>query len=72
MHCYCFAQTAEGDENVLARAAKYLGVDPSVLQDHHESSVREVRDEAPNKRMKCVTFRVPREVAIEDGPHPQA
>ena len=72
VHCYCFAQTAEGDEGVLARAAKYLRVDPSVLQDHHESSVREVRDVAPNKRMKCVTFRVPREVAFADGPHPQA
>ena len=72
VHCYCFAQTAEGDGDVLARAAKFLGVSPSVLQDHHESSVREVRDVAPNKRMKCVTFRVPREVAFAKGPHPRA
>ena len=73
VHCYCFAQTAETDGDVLGRAAKFLGLgDPAALQAHPESSVREVRDVAPNKRMKCVTFRVPKEVAFALGPHPMA
>ncbi|PQE24150.1 putative MET-10 protein [Rutstroemia sp. NJR-2017a BVV2] len=67
VHTHCFS--TKGDDNVregkeiCERVSEMLGVE--VTQgDRYETSVWDVRDVAPNKRMFCVSFRLPEVVAF--------
>ncbi len=58
VHAYCFEKAGEPPATTIARVAGFLGGAP------HDAVVRLVRDVSPNKRMMCVSFTLPAEVAL--------
>ncbi|CAD6443429.1 b6d52a30-d5b0-40bd-9ac4-54a4088d854b [Sclerotinia trifoliorum] len=67
VHVHCFAPKNEDNEaaniEICERVSEKLGV-KIVQGDEHETKVWDVRDVAPKKRMFCVSFRIPAEVAF--------
>ncbi|RAL61690.1 hypothetical protein DID88_002758 [Monilinia fructigena] len=67
VHVHCFAPKNEDNEaaniEICERVSEKLGV-KIVQGDEHETMVWDVRDVAPKKRMFCVSFRIPAEVAF--------
>lgn len=66
VHVHCFS--TKSDDNVregreicerIAKAMEY-----EIKPGDKELTIYEVRDVAPNKRMFCASFRLPREVAF--------
>jgi tRNA (guanine37-N1)-methyltransferase len=69
IHCHCFAAKLDNDEpvqEVVGRIEREIGVAirSGDGQKEGELTLVEVRDVAPNKRMFCATFRLPKEVAF--------
>ncbi|CEM20974.1 unnamed protein product [Vitrella brassicaformis CCMP3155] len=62
VHCYCFAKTDPPEDEIHPRVEAALGMVPP------ETRLTEVRDVAPRKRMYCVEFDVPPEVAWAEHP----
>eukprot|EP01084_Bolivina_argentea_P073454 133298_1 len=60
IHCYCFAPDVNYIESIHDRLNKYLGVIPK----NNNLQVRLVRNVAPHKDMYCVSFRLPKEIAL--------
>lgn len=67
VHVHCFAPKNEDNEaaniEICERVSEKLGM-KIVQGDEHETKVWDVRDVAPKKRMFCVSFRIPDEVAF--------
>merc|ERR1712129_123834 len=59
IHCYCFAKIQNYKESIVERVRKYLGAIPIDLK------IRLVRNIAPYKNMYCVSFKLPKEIAIK-------
>jgi tRNA (guanine37-N1)-methyltransferase len=71
VHCHCFAaklETGEPARDLIGRIEDEIGVLLKVGDGEREGEVtlHEVRDVAPNKRMFCATFRLPKEVAFAE------
>lgn len=69
IHCHCFAAKLDNDEpvqEVVGRIEREIGVALRAGDGQREGELTlvEVRDVAPNKRMFCATFRLPKEVAF--------
>lgn len=71
IHCYCFAEKAETEEedinvqrDVCARLSTKLG--SKVSLDDQDTTIWDVRDVAPNKRQMCASFRLPAEAAFRE------
>lgn len=75
VHCHCFSTKSDDNkregEEITKRCGDMLGVELKYchqkslkLLEDREVMVVDVRDVAPNKRMFCATFRVPRAVAF--------
>ncbi|KAF7927831.1 hypothetical protein EAE99_005208 [Botrytis elliptica] len=67
VHVHCFAAKNEDNEaaniEICERVSEKLGM--KIEQgDKYETKVWDVRDVAPKKRMFCVSFRIPEEVAF--------
>ncbi|RPA82806.1 hypothetical protein BJ508DRAFT_413968 [Ascobolus immersus RN42] len=65
VHVYCFQRPVDDEQDlkdIAERCSKYLqfNLDPSAIDLHY------VRLVAPNKRMYCASFRLPKEVAFAD------
>ena len=66
IHCYCFE--TKSDDNVeqanriCELISKHIGF--NITTDTPETTIWDVRDVAPKKRMFCASFRLPREVAL--------
>jgi len=55
--CYCFSRELDQFENdIIHRVEEVL----HVKLDLNETHVQDVRDVGPNKKMACITFRLPR------------
>ena len=65
VHCYCFANAQEFEKEIKERLIKSLGVVPSENEDGFK--LRRVRNISPLKDMFCVSFRLPRDVAVGKG-----
>lgn len=69
IHCHCFAAKLDNDNpvlDVIGRIEKEIGMTLKAGDGEKEGelTLQEVRDVAPNKRMFCASFRLPREVAF--------
>ncbi|VDB87523.1 unnamed protein product [Peniophora sp. CBMAI 1063] len=67
VHCHCFTREMEreGAEcDIRQRVHEQLG---RPLRDEDEVSLHLVRSVAPNKDMYCISFRLPRDVALESS-----
>ncbi|KAF9041838.1 hypothetical protein BDZ89DRAFT_944477 [Hymenopellis radicata] len=63
VHCHCFSREAEEEKagaDILERVALKLGRRPA-----NDVSLFHVRSVAPGKEMYCISFRLPREVALD-------
>ncbi|KAK9810055.1 hypothetical protein WJX72_004048 [[Myrmecia] bisecta] len=72
VHCYTFAKADETNAGVQSRVEAFLGgsfeaSEPGVQPSQSTFSIHMVRDVAPNKRMLCVSFRLPATVAYGSG-----
>ena len=72
VHVHCFTAKSEDPEvekrAVLAEVSRELGVEigkDEASRREGEVTVWDVRDVAPKKRMLCVSFRIPKEVAFK-------
>ncbi|KZV70964.1 hypothetical protein PENSPDRAFT_675511 [Peniophora sp. CONT] len=67
VHCHCFTREMEregAERDIRQRVHDQLG---RALRDEDEVSLHLVRSVAPNKDMYCISFRLPRDVALESS-----
>eukprot|EP00478_Filoreta_tenera_P002017 GABV01002062.1.p1 GENE.GABV01002062.1~~GABV01002062.1.p1 ORF type:complete len:135 (-),score=27.90 GABV01002062.1:22-426(-) len=64
IHCYTFALAGDEEERRQQAKEKIEGVLGATLTDEDELTLHNVRNVAPNKDMFCVSFRLPRAVAL--------
>lgn len=64
VHCYCFANAQNFEKEIKERLIKSLGVVPS---ESDGLKLRKVRNISPLKDMFCVSFRLPRDIAVGQG-----
>merc|ERR1712113_300980 len=62
IHCYCFANDVEFEKEIKERLIKYLGAVPA---QSDELTMRKVRNVSPHKDMFCVSFRLPKGIAVK-------
>ena len=60
IHCYCFVPDVNPEKSIYQRLNKYLGCIP----DKENLKIRLVRNVAPHKDMYCVSFRLPKKIAL--------
>ena len=61
IHCYCFAPDINHESSINERLNKYLGCIPN----KENLKIRLVRNVAPHKDMYCVSFRLPKQIALQ-------
>ncbi|KAL1302432.1 hypothetical protein AAFC00_002825 [Neodothiora populina] len=68
IHCYCFSTKSEDNVRegieICQEVTRQIGYE--ITPETPETRVWDVRDVAPHKRMFCVTFRLPEEVAFRE------
>ena len=71
VHVYSFTEKLEDDEEatrgVLEAVCKELQLGRELAKEDDELHVWDVRDVAPKKRMLCVSFRLPAELAFRSS-----
>eukprot|EP00043_Microstomoeca_roanoka_P011846 m.112130 g.112130 ORF g.112130 m.112130 type:complete len:169 (-) comp15316_c0_seq1:139-645(-) len=67
IHCHCFSTAEDMRSDVIARIQERIGhpLEEPIL-------FRDVRDVAPNKRMVCISFKLPASAAYDDKGAAQA
>ncbi|EEQ97705.1 conserved hypothetical protein [Perkinsus marinus ATCC 50983] len=68
VHCHCFAREEPPNEELYAAADKAMENKEGWKIDRKLVSINEVRDVAPNKRMYCFEFAVPKEILMASKP----
>lgn len=70
IHCYCFNTKSDDNVqegiNICKEVSEQLGYE--ITPQTPETTIWDVRDVAPHKRMFCATFRLPEEVAFRARP----
>ncbi|KAF4649117.1 tRNA(m(1)G37)methyltransferase, partial [Perkinsus olseni] len=68
VHCHCFAREDPPNEELYAAADRAMENKEGFKIDRKLVSINEVRDVAPNKRMYCFEFAVPKEILLATRP----
>ncbi|GAM90511.1 hypothetical protein ANO11243_085550 [Dothideomycetidae sp. 11243] len=68
IHCYCFEGKSDDNIEQGIRICELISqkIGFTITPETPETTIYDVRDVAPNKRMFCASFRLPREVAFRD------
>lgn len=70
VHCYCFNTKSDDNVqegiNICKEVSEQIGFE--ITPQTPETTVWDVRDVAPKKRMFCISFRLPEEVAFRPRP----
>ncbi|KAF2147789.1 hypothetical protein K461DRAFT_233702 [Myriangium duriaei CBS 260.36] len=68
IHCYCFEtksdDNVEEGKRICELISKLIGY--TITPETPETTIWDVRDVAPKKRMFCASFRLPKEVALRE------
>ncbi|KAF4673794.1 tRNA(m(1)G37)methyltransferase [Perkinsus chesapeaki] len=68
VHCHCFAREDPPNDELYTAADRAMENKEGIKVDRRLVSINEVRDVAPNKRMYCFEFAVPKEILLATRP----
>ena len=72
VHVYCFSTKSDDNKAEESKISKEISeqlgyeIRPGNCENEGEATIWDVRDVAPQKRMFCASFRLPKEVAFRE------